>query len=113
MKLFLYKNEHFYNLFFSETYVNTSDCDSIEELVKLVSEQIISYNVVMVDIDTGRLKMNVDERPIVTVDNALRKMISYASWNSLIIVIFSSPQESTCYITVKTQNHRAILSDPE
>lgn len=92
-------------------YVNTNDCDSLDELVKLVSEEMISHNVVMVDIDTGRLKMKVDEKPIVAIDNALRKMISYASYNSLIIVIFSSPQESLCYITVKTQNHRNVLTD--
>lgn len=89
--------------------MNTDDCDSLDELVKRVNEEIISYNVVMVDIDTGRLKMKVDEKPITAIDNALREMISYASFNSLITVIFSSPQESLCYITVKTQNHRSVM----
>ncbi|KAL3985440.1 Complex I intermediate-associated protein 30 (CIA30) family protein [Acanthocheilonema viteae] len=96
-------NEH-------EIYVNTNDYDSLDELVKRVSQEIISHDVVMVDVDTRRLKMKVDEKPVVAIDNALRKMISYASWNSLIIVIFSSPQESLCYITVKTQNHRDIVA---
>lgn len=100
-------------LFLSEMYVNTDDYDSLDELVKRVNEEIISHSVVMVDIDTERLKMKVDEKPIVTVDNALQKMISYASWNSLITVIFSSPQESICYTTVKTQNHRAVLTNTE
>ncbi|VIO98469.1 Uncharacterized protein BM_BM1961 [Brugia malayi] len=99
-------NEH-------EIYLNTNDYDSLEELVKRVNEEMISHNVVMVDINTRRLKMKVDEKPIVTVDNALRRMISYASWNSLIIVVFSSPQESLCYITVKTQNHQTLLAGAE
>ncbi|EJW81403.1 exonuclease [Wuchereria bancrofti] len=99
-------NEH-------EIYLNTNEYDSLEELVKRVNEEMISHNVVMVDINTRRLKMKVDEKPIVTVDNALRRMISYASWNSLIIVVFSSPQESLCYVTVKTQNHRTLLTDAE
>ncbi|VDK87093.1 unnamed protein product [Litomosoides sigmodontis] len=96
-----------------EMYVNTDNCDSLDELVKRVNEEIISYNVVMVDIDTGRLKMKVDEKPITAIDNALREMISYASFNSLIIVIFSSPQESLCYITVKAQNRCTVATDNE
>ncbi|CAG9533250.1 unnamed protein product [Cercopithifilaria johnstoni] len=99
-------NEH-------EIYINTNDYDSLDDLVKRVSEEMISHNIVMVDIDTRRLKMKVDAKPIVAIDNALREMISYASWNSLIIVIFSSSQESVCYITVKTQNHRDLLTDIE
>uniref|UniRef100_A0A8R1Y0V6 Exonuclease domain-containing protein n=1 Tax=Onchocerca volvulus TaxID=6282 RepID=A0A8R1Y0V6_ONCVO len=94
-----------------EMYVNTNTYNSLDELVKRVSEEIISHNVVMVDIDAERLKMKIDGKSIVAVDNALRKMISYASWNSLIIVVFSSPQESLCYINVKTQNHRTVLTD--
>uniref|UniRef100_A0A1I8F127 Exonuclease domain-containing protein n=2 Tax=Wuchereria bancrofti TaxID=6293 RepID=A0A1I8F127_WUCBA len=86
-------NEH-------EIYLNTNEYDSLEELVKRVNEEMISHNVVMVDINTRRLKMKVDEKPIVTVDNALRRMISYASWNSLIIVVFSSPQESLAVTVV-------------
>ncbi|VBB25961.1 unnamed protein product [Acanthocheilonema viteae] len=50
-------NEH-------EIYVNTNDYDSLDELVKRVSQEIISHDVVMVDVDTRRLKMKVDEKPV-------------------------------------------------
>ncbi|MCP9264779.1 putative RNA exonuclease NEF-sp [Dirofilaria immitis] len=94
-----------------EIYVNSNDYNSLDEFVKRVNEEIISHNIVMVDIDTKKLKVEVDGKSVVIIDNALQKMISYASWNSLIILVFSSPQESLCYITVKTQNHRAVLTD--
>ncbi|KAM3717188.1 RNA exonuclease [Dirofilaria immitis] len=50
-------NEH-------EIYVNSNDYNSLDEFVKRVNEEIISHNIVMVDIDTKKLKVEVDGKSV-------------------------------------------------
>lgn len=93
--------------------MNTDEYSSLEDLAERVSTEVIAHSVVMLDVDATRLKLKECEKPLLAIDNALRKVISYASLNSLIIVVFSSPQESLCYLAVKTQNRKNLVETGE
>ncbi|VDN06050.1 unnamed protein product [Thelazia callipaeda] len=93
-----------------ETFVDTDSYNSLDDLVRRVNEEVISHDIVMVDFDVAKLCSEPDGAPLYAVDDALKQMISFASLNSLIILVLSSPQESVCHVQMKTQIARKIPS---
>uniref|UniRef100_A0A183EQM2 CBS domain-containing protein n=1 Tax=Gongylonema pulchrum TaxID=637853 RepID=A0A183EQM2_9BILA len=92
-----------------EYYIDTDEYVVFEDLVRRISGEVINHNIVMVDFDIAKLALERGVRPVVAIDNAIRRMISHASLNSLIVVIFSSPENSIGYAKIKNANRRNPL----
>uniref|UniRef100_A0A914ZRG5 Exonuclease domain-containing protein n=1 Tax=Parascaris univalens TaxID=6257 RepID=A0A914ZRG5_PARUN len=82
-------------------FYDTRSFQSADELLRIVGGEILEHNLVVIGIDTRLLSSGQDRPAYVRMDNIIESIVSSASPKSLIVLILSSPQESTCRISVK------------
>lgn len=86
---------------FRAKFYDTRSFQSADELLRIVGGEILEHNLVMIGVDS-RLLSSCQDRPVfVRMDNIVESIVSSASPKSLVVLILSSPQESTCRISVK------------
>uniref|UniRef100_F1L762 RNA exonuclease NEF-sp n=1 Tax=Ascaris suum TaxID=6253 RepID=F1L762_ASCSU len=82
-------------------FYDTRSFQSADELLRIIGGEILEHNLVMIGVDS-RLLSSCQDRPVfVRMDNIVEGIVSSASPKSLVVLILSSPQESTCRISVK------------
>uniref|UniRef100_A0A183VFU7 Exonuclease domain-containing protein n=1 Tax=Toxocara canis TaxID=6265 RepID=A0A183VFU7_TOXCA len=82
-------------------FYDTRSFKSSNDLLRVIGGEILEHNLAMIEVDS-RLISDCSDRPAsVHIDNIVESIVSCASPKSLILLILSSPQESTCRISVK------------
>lgn len=97
----LFKKKNFgHDIVYSETYVNSKEFSDIKSLAERVSQEVMMHNLVCVDFEMPNGTENTKKK-FSLIDDAIKEVISYASYHSLNLVVLTSPQESLCYAAIK------------